>query len=397
MGKKKLEKLNVNSIKEASKKGVKWLISSGIQNSNKDKNFHGAFNAWLNIKNNKYSYLYSEISGYLITFMVFQYQITKKNIYLKSAERSASWLIERAQDKDGGFKCLFLIDKKLKYQKKESLVYSFDNGVIITGLINLYKITKNKKYLNAAIKAADFMIKIFFKKFFSVRPVFNLKTKKFTEDNRQWSLVSGSYHTKISMGLLSLYEVTKNEKYLRYGKKILDGYLKKQKKDGEFLSTRFNINFHPLCYTAEGYWSCGKFLKNKKYLQASKKITKWILEQILSNGTVPRLKLNKVFIYHERVDILSQVLRLLVIHSKELNINQNSKEKIKNLTNTILKYQYLKGSKKKKGGFLWGKKSNGEKTSDINTWVTAFASQAFDILTDSKSKNILKKNPFYLV
>ena len=59
------------------------------------------------------------------------------------------------------------------------------------------------------------MIKIFFKKNNFVRPVYDLKKKNFIEDDRQWSLVSGSYHTKISMGLLNLYEVTKNKKILK--------------------------------------------------------------------------------------------------------------------------------------------------------------------------------------
>ena len=47
--------------------------------------------------------------------------------------------------------------------------------------------------------------------------------------------------------------------------------------------------------------------------------------------------------------------------------------------------------------FFWGKKSEGEKTNDVNTWVTAFALQTINILSDVKSKKILIKNPFYLV
>ena len=329
--------------------------------------------------------------------MIYQYQITNKKIYLKSAEKSANWLINRAQDEMGGIRCLFLIDKKLKYQKKESLVYSFDNGVIITGLINIYKITKNKIYLNAAIKSADFIINNFFKKNYNVRPAFNLKSKKFIENRRQWSLVSGSYHTKISMGLLNLYEVTKNDQYLKYSKKILDNNLKKQKKSGEFFSTKTSINFHPLCYTAEGYWSCGKYLGNKKYQEASRKTTKWILKNTLLNGMVPRLKISKDFIYHERVDILSQVLRLVILNFPKLNLNKIEKRKINNLIKIILRYQNLNNNKKQYGGFFWGKKSEGEKTNDVNTWVTAFALQTINILSDVKSKKILIKNPFYLV
>ena len=58
----------------------------------------------------------------------------------------------------------FLVNKNLKFGNKENYIYSFDNGVIINGLINLYNITKIKKYLYAAEKSANFLISNFFEK-----------------------------------------------------------------------------------------------------------------------------------------------------------------------------------------------------------------------------------------
>ena len=399
MGKEKLDLLKANTVNENVSLALNWLTKSGIQNKNKNKSVEfGAFNAWYDCHNKKYSYMYSEITGYLITSMVYHYKITKNLFYLTSAKNAADWLIKNAQDNNGGFKCLFLINKKLNYGKKKNYIYSFDNGVIINGLVNLYNETKIQKYLKAAEKSANFLSLNFIKKNNEISPVYDVKEKKFINNSKEWSLVPGSYHTKIAMGYLNLYKATRKKIYLESGKKILKVYLKKQKKSGEFISTKHNTNLHPHCYSLEGYWSCGEFLKNKKFNSVSLKGIKWVLKNINADGFPPRLKFKNKFNYFERIDILSQTLRLIVLHQEKLKLNKLDKEKINKLIKNIMNNQKLNSKNPKiKGGFIWGRKSNGEKTSDVNTWVTAFAAQSLSILEDSKSNKILKSNPFYLI
>ena len=79
MGKKELDHLKLKSVNFKLSLALNWLVKSGIQNNNKNKLSHyGAFNAWYDIKSKKNSYMYSEITGYLITSMVFHYRLTKK-------------------------------------------------------------------------------------------------------------------------------------------------------------------------------------------------------------------------------------------------------------------------------------------------------------------------------
>lgn len=399
MGKKKLDILKKNQINKKVNLALNWLTTSGIQNSDKrNKKQFGAFNAWFDTKSKKYSYMYSEITGYLITSMLFHYELTKKKIFLQSAKNCADWLIENSQDTSGGFKCLFLVNKKLKYGKKKNYIYAFDNGVIINGLVNLYNVTSNKKYLSAAEKSAEFMNTHFFKKNNQIKPVYDLKNKKFIEDAKEWSLVSGSYHTKISMGYFNLYKATKKKKYLVNGKKILDAYLKKQKKNGEFISTVTTTNYHPYCYSLEGYWACGEYLKNKNYKLSCIKGVKWILKNINTNGFPPRLRFKKKFNYYERIDILAQSLRIILLNKKNIKLQKLENMKLNLLIENILNNQKInKRNKKVNGGFIWGKKSNGEITNDVNTWVSSFASQSLSLLINNDTKKILKLNPFYLV
>lgn len=136
------KKLSVNISNALS-----WLKNSGIQNNNiKNKKFYGSINAWFDVDRNKYSFVYSEINGYFLTMMSYLYTKTKDPIFLKNGIKSADWLINNALQKNGGYKCLFLIDKSSKHAFKENLIYAFDNGIIINGLVNLYKLTKKKNY-----------------------------------------------------------------------------------------------------------------------------------------------------------------------------------------------------------------------------------------------------------
>ena len=382
--------INSNRIKISIEHAVEWLTKSGIQNSTGSRS--GSVNAWYDIKKKKYSFIYSEINGYFITMMIFLYKQTKNKKYIDLALMSAKWLSKYALHKNGGFKCLFLIDKSSPHAFKQNQIYSFDNGVILNGFASLYKITKKKFLLKNAIKCGNWLINHCIDKNDYVKPVYEISENKFYESDKEWSLTSSSYHTKIATGLINLYSITKNQKYIKFAKKICERSLQFQKKNGRFISFPFRggTNAHPHCYSAEGLWSVGKYLKNKKYLNASYSATKWILSKQNKNGQIPRLYFKEKKIYHERVDALSQVIRLAFLNTNNSNKLRFSNKKILKLLLIVLKYQNLKNKNRKiKGSFFWGKTSYGELLYHPNSWVTFFSVQALMFYFNySKNKKI---------
>lgn len=156
MGKEKLE-ITIKKLNQAIQKSQDWLLNSGIQNSKKNSSLFGSINAWYDPSKKKYSFVYSEINGYFLTLMVYLYKVTNNKIYIDRALRSAKWLIKNGQNKNGGFKCLFVIDKKSPHIYKKDLIYSFDNGVILNGLCSLYKVTKKGFLLKSADKCANWL------------------------------------------------------------------------------------------------------------------------------------------------------------------------------------------------------------------------------------------------
>ena len=242
MGKEKLE-INFGELNKILADGNKWILKSGIQiNSIKNR---GGYYAWINTRTKNYSYIYSEITGYLLTYNCFIYSQIKNKTNLKAAEKAADWLISRSQKPFGGFKCFELIDKNLNIVDKSNYSYSFDNGVILNGLINLYKIKKKKKYLNSAVKCANWIVKCSNSKGL-VKPVYDFKNEMFIENQKSWSMLSGTYHTKIAIGLFNIYKILKRKKYLELEKKIIKNSKKQQSKNGMFPSTKFHTNLHPI-------------------------------------------------------------------------------------------------------------------------------------------------------
>jgi hypothetical protein len=397
-----LEK-ELKNIDQALKQSIYWLEKSGIQNSLNKKNLlSGSVNAWYDPQKKKYSFVYSEINGYFMTMMVFLYKRTGEKKYLDKGLEAAKWLISNAQEKNGGFRCLFLIDKNSNHAHKKDQIYSFDNGVIINGLVSLYKETKKSFLIKSAEKCGNWIINFCIDSNNLVKPVYEIEQNKFFESDKEWSTTSGSYHTKISIGLANLYSIIKKKKYLEASKLICNSSLKFQQRNGRFLSFPFKggTNAHPHCYSAEGLWVIGTFLKNKKYLKSSELATRWIVSKQNSIGKIPRLFLINTSIYHERIDAIAQTIRLIFLstfnkNQKQVKINN---EKLNKLLKIMLKYQNSNSKNPKiKGSFSWGKKSNGAELKHPNSWVTFFAIQSLFFYKDYLENKKIKFDEFNLV
>lgn len=390
MGKKKLE-IRLDELNKILADGNKWILKSGIQaNSIKNK---GGYYAWINSRTKNYSYIYSEITGYLLTYNCFIYSEIKNKTNLKAAELAADWLINKSQKPFGGFKCLELVDKNLSIVDKSNFSYSFDNGVILNGLINLYKIKKKKKYLNSAIKCADWIIKCSNSNGL-VKPLYDFKNKIFIENQKSWSMLSGSYHAKIAIGLFNIYSIIKRKKYLKLAKKIINQSIKIQFRNGMFPSTKFHTNLHPHCYSAEGIWVAAKLNNKITLFNSVISAVNWIKKNMKGNVPARLFFFKKKRIYNYRVDSISQFLRLLILlKSDNKIILENSL--VQNLFSILKKNSSRSNLKIFKGGFFWGYNSNGKKNYGINIWTTIFILQTILYFKNMKKKK--KINPFHII
>lgn len=373
--------LTENKIKESASKARNWLLNSGIQNQ-ENNNLKGSFNCWFDTETKTYPFVYSEITGYALTALTYLDDEETKN----RAVITANWLKSIAQLDNKGFLCLYSSTKN-EFYEKENQIYTFDTGIIINGLLNLYRITKENSILESAKKAADWLVEIQNPNG-SIHPRFNRDYNKIDNDSNSWSTISGSFHCKISMGMLNLFDITKDERYKIFVERICNYSLEKQTKEGRFntYENQVGTNLHPHCYSAEGLLAAGIYLKNERYIEAAAKATEWILKNQKEESITPRIFINNGFNYNERTDVISQTLRLTIIMKELGYLKEDYDINIKRTFNRLISLQSQKNKDNQEGGFFFGNLSSGKEAKHINSWCTMFAMQAIK-LYDTKNIN----------
>lgn len=360
-----------------------WLLYSGIQNISEEKRFNGGINSWYDVNNKNYPYIFSEIIGYGITTLMFLDRIFLNPIFTERAELATHWLIDNATQEAGGIKTRYYYNKS---DWENELLYTFDTGMVLFGVINLYLKTKKEEYLTYAKRLTDFLLSLQ-KEDGSFYAIYDPKTKEKIDKEDTWSTQSGSYHAKLSLGLLNLFDITKDEKYKKSAVNICKYALTKQELNGRFITFRGTKNtfLHPHCYSAEGLLYTGTYLKEKKFIDAAKKATTWALTSQLENGGIPNIyyEKQKSFSKHECTDEMSQVLRLGC-----LTLDKNYEEKLEELIERISQLQKSVGDKKVKGGFIYGFDIKGQKYEHLNSWCTMFALQAMIFYKLYKENNL---------
>ena len=392
--------VSVDKVDSSVKDAVNWLVNSGIQNMDAGKrDIYGSFNAWYEQDTGIYPFVYSENTGYMLTMMCYLWDRYGKEEYLKRGKLAGDWLLNMVHESNGGFRCLYPLNPS-RFDFKKEQMYAFDNGIILNGLVNLYRATKEEKYLVAAVTVADWLVYSAQKPSGAFYPIYQLVDGKFFESDKEWSTISGSYHVKIAIGLLNLYDLSHKKKYLDSAIKICDFALSCQNASGRYISylSRGGTNAHPHCYSGEGLWVAGTVLEREDYLESSARGVQWLLDMQSEDGFVPRLFLDDRPIYNERLDIISQTLRLSMIHMSEKRVPLSNKNKIELLLSHIIRYQARDAKDAKAdGGFYFGKSSKGDREMPhVNLWVSAFAIQALNAYMDY-SAGKFKLKPFLIV
>ena len=365
-----------------------WLLNSGIQNlDSRLLEVKGGFNSWYDIDKENYFYAYSEVAGYGISTLLFLNSLDNNNLYFLRSILAAEWLLDKAPHKSGGLKTRYYFNRENapeQYDFSSGVIHSFDNGIALSGLIDLYKKTNESRYLKTGKKIGDFLVDVMQKDDGGFYASYSHKDEEFKDSKEKWSTQFGSFHTKMSLGLLKLFNITKDEKYKEAVIKLCNSALNFQEKNGRFISYKEekDTHLHPHCYSAEGLLFSGLHLNNNSYLKSAVEATGWALESQMENGGIPSMYVNNEFIKHERSDILAQVLRLGIIMLGLGLISSEYGKKLDRLKDRLISFQYKSDDIKSNGGFLFGEdvdyKNNlvVSKKAHLNSWCTMFSLQA---------------------
>ena len=326
----------------AYEKTKNWLTSSGLCILDKSDVNVGAVHSFYETKKKKYGFLYPEITGYYISTMKFLYKNEKSEDYLEIAKESGRWLIDLI-DKYG-----YVIQGINTNKGNNEIIYSFDTSICAKGFLDLYEITDDQKYSIYAKKLLDWIYSDCVESDGTVKPIMDLKSKKFTETST-WFMKKGCFGIKIAMPFLQ-YENSKNPQFRETASKICDLFTKFQNSNGSFAVHigGNSVSLHAHCYALEGLIYAYHFLQEPKYLESCKKALDWAIGIMDNDGSIPSwINFNYV---SKACYPAAQLIRILILVSK-LENNQEYKNAASKLTNFILTLQSNSIDSKMNGGF----------------------------------------------
>lgn len=238
-------KNKIYNNKKHIKSTVDWILRA--QKANNDGGVAALYSLY-----NGWHESYSETTGYIIPTMFNYYDKTKDKQIKKSAIVMADWELTK-QMQNGAFPGGAVDGKEFPIV--------FNTGQVIFGMARAYQETKNTKYKQAAVKAADWLVKV--------------QNKNGCWDRFDYLNKIHTYNTRTAWALLKVHEITKNKVYLNAAKKNIDWALTQQLENGWFENNAFYETqeplLHTLAYTLQGILEVGIYLNNEKYISSVEK------------------------------------------------------------------------------------------------------------------------------
>ena len=133
----------------------------------------------------------NEITGYQASALVYLHAATGREEYLVRAVETARFLTRRAWD---ATRRLFPFENAAG-----SPAYFFDSGIILRGLLAVWRVTRDPEFLEAAVVCGDGMLEAF-DSGFDFHPVLDLPGKTAAVRDARWSRSSGCYQLKVGLG-----------------------------------------------------------------------------------------------------------------------------------------------------------------------------------------------------
>ena len=347
-----------------------WLFNSDLVINDENNKNCGAVHSYFDESQNKFGFLYPEITGYFLSTLRFLNSIEKNDIYIDYGKKSANWLLS-LYDKYGGIiQGIYNLEPKL-------LSYSFDTAICAKGLLDYYLFSDDKKFLNFAKKLITETIDQSIESDGTIKPYKNLINNNFEENKNVWYMQYGCLHIKTAIPLLQLYSITKDETLLKKSNLICKSIIKFQNSDGNiFLHPGNKItNLHTFCYALEGLLYAYYVTKNKDYLENCINSIHWALKHISDDGSI-ELWFNSKYRSKAAYPI-AQLIRLILLIEK---ISKNEFKNYKNrLLSFLINFQSSNKNINSKGGFYeeyYKSLFSWKKRKKINSWTSMFALQA---------------------
>jgi uncharacterized protein YyaL (SSP411 family) len=234
---------------------ISWLLYS--QSQMKDQGF-GSYRIL-----GKWTSSYVETSGYIIPTLLQYGKEEKRSDIIQKALEAADWLIT-VQKPSGGFQGECIDDNRAEVV--------FNTGQVIRGLLSAYNQTKQNRYLQAAVKAGDWLC--------------DMQDAEGFWKKHAFMNVPRVYDSYVDAPLLLLHQITGNERYKACAIRNLNWIVeKKQQANGWFEDCDNTIRrnsrpiLHTISYTIDGLLESATLLDDAKLLESATRAADKLFER----------------------------------------------------------------------------------------------------------------------
>jgi len=328
-----------------------WLLNSGIQEPN------GGFARYYLADTHENRAISTEITGYAISALLYLYSLTREERYLDAALRAGRFLRRTWNAR----LCLFPFEYAEGETGRDGFAYFFDSGIILRGLLRLWRVTGAGEWIEAAQACGRSMRRDFAAGDSEYHPILRLPGKEPTPRSPHWSRMPGCYQLKAALGWLDLHKDTGESDYLNWYEDLLAASLRTQESflpgaAGDAVMDRL----HAYCYFLEG------ILPRVERPEVAAALTDGIAKVAAQTSALgPRFV---------RSDVCAQLLRLQLLagHAGAGAIDRLA---ALSLVENIEAFQLSSPDLRIHGGFLFARRG-GQLQPHVNPVSTAFGLQA---------------------
>ena len=266
--------------KTALQKMIQWLIEEPVRNTHIAHPGYGSFNHGIHGKTGHNPGQYTEITGYGASLLSYLYKWHKEAHYLEAAQHAANFLLSIQLDNGAYPHC-----PKPDASCVNGEQFTFDTSMCIMGIMDLYSIDPQDKYLDSAIQAGEWLLSMqqtdgSFRAKYSVQAG-HTNTSNFFGDG-------SCIHVKNAMALLKLATASGDTRFELSARNVCDYTLNLQADEGLFWSmpSKNFVFTHAHCYACEGLLSAGAYTGEQKYSDAALKGIQWLKKSQNTDGSV---------------------------------------------------------------------------------------------------------------
>ncbi len=300
----------------------------------------------------------TEITGYAASTLVYLHAATGERAYLEAARRAGRFLAQQAWNAGAA---TVPFEYSVDGDRPAPQAFFFDLGIIVRGLVALWRATGDREYL-ATAEACSASMLADFASGQEFHPIVALPDKQPVAPEPRWSRRPGCYQLKSALGWYELFQETAAETCHASYEQVLDYALRTQADflPGETQPDRIMDRLHAYCYFLEGLLPyAGRPDCSRALTEGLQRAAAWC---------------DRIAPVFERSDVLAQLLRLRLL-AANLDVLPWEAGRAADQAARIESFQLEHRDPRIRGGFCFGRRG-AELLPFVNPVSTAFCLQA---------------------